>query len=190
MRILEIILVVYALVGAALLLFGPLGKALHKSVQDSRENESRAALLHDKPMAPEWKFWALGALLGLASWIAWPLLLSGAIASLKPELWTDSLPQRPCDLTLGNMAGTGELSCRACGHTEPVTAFLHGSHDNPWNLTGYQCLQCGKLHAIENALQDSNLSPCECGGRLSREDVLTCPRCRSTELDYHVEFIT
>lgn len=187
MRTLGMFFAVYALIGLALLLFGPTGKALRKSVRESRENALHAALLYDKPAVPEWKFWALGGLLGLTLWIAWPLLLPAAMADLKSTSWTDSLSPARRGRTFNGMGGAGNLSCRVCGHEEHVTCFLHGVE---WDATGYQCQQCGKLHALENVCFDSELSLCECGGKLSRDDALTCPRCRSVELDYDLRVMT
>jgi len=88
------------------------------------------------------------------------------------------------------MGGAGEISCRNCFYTENIVSFLHGFGHDPWTKTGYQCQSCGKFHAIENDHKLDTLPSCECGGELSREEPLFCPKCRSTNLEYNMHYIT
>lgn len=93
---------------------------------------------------------------------------------------------RPPGLTFSILGGAGDVSCRDCGHGERITSFLHGLD---WSASGYQRQQCGKLHVIDNARSMPAPAPCDCGGTLSREDVLFCPSCRSTKLVYEMRII-
>lgn len=88
------------------------------------------------------------------------------------------------------MGGRGIVSCEKCGYREEVVSFLHGFGEDPWSNTGFQCQQCGKLHAIERVQKLNEIPPCECGGRLSRDDDVFCPACGSFNVVYDMTMIT
>jgi hypothetical protein len=126
---------------------------------------------------------AFGVLMGLSSWIAWPIILPGAMASVGSRLPKPRLPGRYFSM----MGGAGTLTCGACKHAEEVVSFLHGAS---WSRSGFQCQQCARFHTIDNYGQPEAIPRCECGGKLSRNEVLVCPKCHSKDLDYEMSFIT
>ena len=87
------------------------------------------------------------------------------------------------------MGGAGDIICRNCFYKERIISFLHGFGKDRWTNSGYQCQSCGKFHSIENARKLDHLPSCECGGKLSRDEVLFCPKCRSTNLEYEMQYI-
>lgn len=94
------------------------------------------------------------------------------------------------------MGGVGTINCVECGHIVKVLSFTHGfTHD--WkqeaNTTGYQCLACGKFARVSKVNGDVEIPgemSCKCGGKLSRDHVLFCPKCKSKKLSYEMEYIT
>ncbi len=93
-------------------------------------------------------------------------------------------------LFYSGLGGRGLLVCKNCGLKCDMLGFLHG-HDNiVWQISGYQCQACGKLHKIENDSDYKLLNACECGGMLSRDKPIFCPRCKSDKVKYRMDFIT
>ena len=88
------------------------------------------------------------------------------------------------------MGGAGDIVCEECFYQEHIVSFLHGFGPDAWTNTGYQCQSCGKFQSIERAYKLDQIPTCECGGKLSRDEVLFCPKCRSTKLDYLMKYIT
>jgi superfamily II DNA helicase RecQ len=85
-----------------------------------------------------------------------------------------------------SMGGFGKISCCECSFAEKNTSFLHGSEGSGTSSTGYQCLSCGEFAALApgDSLQ------CQCGGSLSRDHLLFCPKCKSHKLIYRMLFMT
>jgi len=91
------------------------------------------------------------------------------------------------------MGGHGEIRCSICGFSEEITSFTHGFGPNSYCRTGYQCQSCGEFHMIENLACvdfDSELIKCNCGGTLSRDNVIFCPKCKQKKMEYRMIYIT
>lgn len=88
------------------------------------------------------------------------------------------------------MGGAGHIACNNCGYHQSLVSFIHSFPMESWNEAGFQCQECVKFHKIENYLQCKNSIKCDCGGILSRDEVLFCPECRSNNLKYLMEYIT
>ena len=91
-----------------------------------------------------------------------------------------------------HMGGVGTIHCKECAFSiESVISFIHGK--TPEGVasccTGYQCLDCGEIKGIGNP-SVCGVPPCECGGGLSRDHLLFCPQCKSTDLSYKMKYIT
>jgi hypothetical protein len=97
-------------------------------------------------------------------------------------------------LKFSRMGGVGAISCQDCGFRQPIISFIHGFTSGPEASAdeGRQCLQCGEITTVhlEGNPPVNDIPRCECGGELSREHVLFCPKCRSTKLDYGMTEIT
>lgn len=92
------------------------------------------------------------------------------------------------------MGGAGVISCQDCGFRQEITSFTHGFTSGPEASAdeGRQCLQCGKFTTV-HLKGNPSMTPvprCDCGGELSRDHFLFCPRCRSRKLHYRPSFIT
>ena len=86
-------------------------------------------------------------------------------------------------LRFDRIRGFGALSCADCGHSQEITAFVHG---RDWANPGYQCQACGVFGSDRKAMA----SPCRCGGLLARNRVLFCPSCRSKRVSYCMHYMT
>jgi hypothetical protein len=103
---------------------------------------------------------------------------------INGESWDDG------KLRFQNMGGKGNLNCQNCFHTEEVVSFLHGFGADPWTNNGYQCQNCGKFYAIEYDRKLAKLPSCDCGGELSRDKPIFCPKCISFKVNYHCTLMT
>lgn len=89
------------------------------------------------------------------------------------------------------IGGAGTINCKNCSFNQDIISFIHGfSGDEPTSNSGFQCQQCGKFHAIEQDMENSQSKLCTCGGNLSRNEPLFCPVCKSTDLEYDMQYIT
>lgn len=91
---------------------------------------------------------------------------------------------------LGGISGFNILSCFDCKHEERFTGSLHlrGGY-----TTGYQCGNCKQLTSHFTAFGKEDKPQdliCNCGGTLKRETELTCPACKSKNVNYGLLYIT
>jgi hypothetical protein len=180
------------------------GVALALSPVGWAEIEKQVAVVRGNPIAnaitgreapPEWKVMAFRVLLVLAVVLLWPILLVSWLQDRSRErkeqrAWEARVTQ---GLEYDRMGGVGEIWCQDCGFRQEITSFTHGYSDGGERCctTGYQCLECGKFHAVDQEGSAPSAVPrCGCGGELSREHFLFCPECRSTKLRYGMSYIT
>ena len=86
------------------------------------------------------------------------------------------------------IGGAGSITCQDCGYTQKVISALH-DHTSNKGIYGFQCQSCGKITALEY-LYNKNKETCKCGGKLSRDEDIFCPSCRSNTLIYKMHYIT
>ena len=103
--------------------------------------------------------------------------------------------ERDYNLCLSHLGGAGRIICSDCGHTDNVISFIHGFDENGNcndGLTGYQCQSCGEFHILSDTDMAEKERPftCSCGGELSRDKSIFCPKCRSYNMDYLMNCIT
>ena len=89
-----------------------------------------------------------------------------------------------------DLAGVGVIHCKGCSYQQDIISFKHGFCADQWNITGFQCQGCGKFHEKERSRDKLYSKRCECGGWLSRDEVIFCPRCKGRELRYELGYIT
>lgn len=132
------------------------------------------------PAEPVWKTALYQCLIGLL-WLAiWPLMV--------PVFYWDRRIRKHESVT-GEMFewlyGAGRLVCHQCEAEESVTALRHGLRSGHRNTeTGFQCQSCWQFTTIENAKGWNDNYKCKCGGALSRDAIIRCPSCWSTEVNY------
>ncbi|MDR0834657.1 MAG: hypothetical protein LBN93_10840 [Candidatus Symbiothrix sp.] len=101
--------------------------------------------------------------------------------------------KRDNSLYYSRMGGAGKITCKECGYSKDTVSFVHGSYDA---VIGYQCQSCGKFHEIESHSKEYHkiniVHPlvCECGGKLSCDNPLFCPQCKSKNLAYKCNYRT
>lgn len=182
----------YLLMGVVLLIRGPLNEALKDAVTTSVGTPFARAMT-SRPVLPNYKIVILRVVLSLGILLLWPILLPGVLRENRRRL--DHLKKhfgRP-GLRFVRMGGEGTVSCRTCGYAENVVCSVHGvslPDGNDWWATGYQCQSCGKFATVDNRIKDVATIECDCGGILSRDAALFCPKCKGHELDYRMLFIT
>lgn len=126
--------------------------------------------------------------------------------SLNTEGVLPHLKLKPGDLYLsfGKITGAGILSCRDCGYSVEIVAFLHDFSDA---TIGRQCPQCGSFCTEDNHSEeyhsfgpstDDVVCP-KCGYiiRNKEESIfkgnsnpLFCPKCYGINLLYHIRIVT
>ena len=91
------------------------------------------------------------------------------------------------------MGGAGTIICNDCDYNEKIVSFIHGDYDAD---VGYQCQSCGKFHTLESHSEQYHMinivDPlvCSCGGELSCEKSVFCPKCKSNRMSYEMDYIT
>ena len=188
----EIGLLIYGVAGLLLGTVGPVGRSIQREVETARGTAFTNEIMGRKAPS-ETKLFLFKITLTLGFSLLWPFLLRSALKSdnehehiLDPEESTNQ------GLMFQHMGGHGTISCNDCDFQQPQTSFIHGISSS---RSGFQCQSCGKLTSntrTQNDTQESNRATmvCECGGELSRDHVLFCPDCKSTNLSYSMEYIT
>jgi hypothetical protein len=145
---------------------------------------------------PDWRVIVFGVTLTLGAVLLWPILLSRIVNRWTAERrsqreWEKRVAQ---GLEFSLMGGAGVISCQDCGFRQEITSFTHGATSGPDACCdeGFQCLSCGKFVSVhrEGNPPDDPVPRCECGGELSRDHFLFCPKCRSRKLRYAMAYIT
>jgi DNA-directed RNA polymerase subunit M/transcription elongation factor TFIIS len=102
------------------------------------------------------------------------------------------------------MKGSGRVSCTNCGFNQRLTVSMRNDKNaNILNVQGSQCQNCGRFKEVSsaqsafstvknvsNATLTMETEGCECGGTLSRDRVVCCPRCKSENMSYECLLLT
>ena len=140
-------------------------------------------------------------LLLLALW-CWPILLWHDISEEEADKKSERVrKQRATDIALREVGlflplmSAGNGACENCGWEGVITGCLHGASgpDSFWTAEGAQCQDCGTFSSIR---EGSGVDPaanqflCQCGGDITRYNILFCPLCRSTAIEYQMSMVT
>jgi hypothetical protein len=143
---------------------------------------------------PRWKWILYFVLVGVTSVLAWPTYFvrvgRGPIPTTTLSL---AKIEREPGLYFMYMGGAGTLTCRACAYQQKLTSFIHGHTEGPdrWCKAAYQCRICHKFTYVESrGYVKEDVPNCDCGGELTRDDVLVCPSCGDKAVSYRMEWIT
>ena len=189
------IVVGYLLIGCLVVLVGPGRREIAKHVAQARGTSVTRALL-EQPEVPEWKLVVFRVLLTIVVVLLWPLFLWSALQEKrKSDAWEREYEARLAQgLEFSRMGGAGVISCQDCGFRQEITSFMHGATSGPDACCdeGLQCLSCGKFVSVhrEGNPPVTPVPRCECGGELSRDHFLFCPKCRSKNLKYGMSVIS
>lgn len=183
-----------------LVLAGPGRVEVQRQTGRLRPSRSSLQALLGQQAMPKWAVVAFGVTLTLALVLLWPVFLASWFQERRRgghgrELWENYLNQPiPRGLTFARMGGAGTIFCKDCGYEEEITSFTHGytAEGKRCGTFGHQCQSCGKFSDVDDhgVPLSATALRCECGGQLEREEVLFCPKCRSTNLGYNMEYIT
>lgn len=132
------------------------------------------------------------AIIHVAVVAAWPVFC--VIAMFDARRMHQSIEQESANKEQGLyfhlIGGTGGIRCNACGHEEGITSFLHWlGPEAKDTVTGFQCQACGRFDEVRNASLTTK-ERCRCGGGLSRDKVIFCPKCKSRDLRFLPGIIT
>lgn len=188
------VITAYGVIGLVFVAIGPGRQAIVREVIAVRGSDIANAFTGREP-PPKAKLLAFELTLSAVAALLWPalaimLLQQRATELSKQRQWEERVRS---GIEFSMMGGAGSVRCRDCSYEQEIVSFTHGYSDTgPTSQTGVQCLQCGKLTTIaEGGDNDTDVgTPCECGGTLSRDHVLFCPKCRSKNLLYEMSYIT
>ena len=190
-NIVIIVLALYLLVGLALVTIGPFGQSLRQEVEHMRGKSFRAAIQADQgepiPSLPMAKIVAFVIIMSVVCIALWPVLVVSEIKG--KSVIGETLKGWDGDLTFtfSDIGGAGRIVCGDCGYSVKIVSFLHGAGNC---TTGYQCQSCGRFVQVNDSLLDTVENGCQCGGTLSRQKKLFCPKCRTKNVRYLMEYIT
>jgi hypothetical protein len=87
--------------------------------------------------------------------------------------------------------GVGNLRCSDCLNEENISIATHSRDSNGDFLGnfGFQCQSCGLFEVITNPDFEKTYS-CGCGGILSRDEKVFCPKCHSFRVEYRSRYLT
>ena len=92
------------------------------------------------------------------------------------------------------MGGAGVIECQSCHFREELISHIHGvdQHGDLFGRSGCQCTSCGKFTTLINTpiVFESTELTCECGGTLSDQKPVFCPKCKWYEMKYVMSYIT
>ncbi len=184
----------YLCAGVATFFLGPGRRYVSERVQTARGHPVANAITGREPVS-ERRLTAFGLTLSLVLILIWPIFLISKFQDRKRERrelanWEERV-RSGIEFTM--MGGAGSVQCQDCSYEEEIVSFTHGYSDTgPTSETGVQCLACGKFTTISEGgdNDDDGTAPCECGGTLSRDHELFCPKCRSKNLKYRMSYIT
>ena len=189
----EILIVLYLIVGILLATIGPAGADIRKEMERTRGTPLLNAY-HEREAPSELKLFIFRALITAGFVLMWPVFIGGIVKAKRQkreesQALEDKISQ---GLWFHYLGGYGAISCHDCSHGESITSFTHGRDSS---TAGFQCQGCSKfasIHSSGHEMEDEYKSRfiCECGGKLEREKVLFCPKCKSKNLSYEMEFIT
>lgn len=180
------IIIIYLSLGTILVIFGPLSKDLAKEIKMTQPCNTKSFKIRKT---------LLNLIIFLMGILFYPLFYFSyffqngkKIKNFKPKVFEEG------KLYFDKIAGKGNIACKDCDHTEIMTGFMHGldaKSNKRTGQNGYQCQDCGKLHAIFSFEKEKPIiKNCDCGGTLQRELPLFCPKCKSTNVMYHLKYIT
>lgn len=90
-------------------------------------------------------------------------------------------------LTYNDMLGVGgHIFCNHCSYLIYINICILGFkpiHKRKEIKTSYHCPNCGEFKNMKWHL-NMEIPRCHCGGKLNKEHVLFCPKCRSKDISY------
>lgn len=185
----------YVIAGVAVVALNPVRAAISKAVSEVRCSPLANAFTARVPV-PATKLLAFRLLLCTVSVSIWPVALWSSLheRALQRNAAAASKRKAAEGLTFSDMGGGGTIHCRQCGYYESIISFTHGETEEGEECftAGLQCLSCGKFVTISSKTGSANQGRrrCDCDGQLSNEHVFFCPKCRSKQLTYDLEYIT
>jgi len=202
----KIALIIYLIIGIISNLLGPLAKVVKETVLDVKD-PSRSNVNYEPPTISKRKVISLEITLRFLvlcfSPIGYAVLLKDHYNDLKKEhdykIQEEMANKKKLKDIIDNKSflffkdthGGGLISCPGCGFTQEIIGFTHGFDDPCPFSEGNQCQSCGKFQEID-FLGDKRGSPekCSCGGKLSREEPIFCPKCKARDVSYQLTYMT
>jgi hypothetical protein len=200
--IISIIISAYLCIGIALVFFGPLANCI-KDEKQLIENRHLIDIDTQKPVS-SWEKISFLVALSIGVILFWSVFFLDdwrlKIQEANNEEGSNDSNKMPylaifdetCCLDprlyFFKMGGVGVIECQSCYFMEKVISFTHGAE----NHSGCQCMSCGKFKNLTNAplnIESMELT-CECGGILSDQKPVFCPRCKQYKMKYVMSYIT
>jgi hypothetical protein len=185
----KIIFIIYVSFGILSNIIGPLANEINDMIKQIKRANStltlqKKLLLKKKAIFGEI---TLRVFTILFYPILYPILLQHLIITKKAKQM-DPIRLSDNRIYFWKLGGSGIFYCHDCNFEKVIVAFLHGAKG--WNLTGYQCPECGKFHEIKCDSNNLAERKCDCGGTLRKDKPIFCPNCRSFHVGYDVQIMT
>lgn len=186
---------IYLVVGICFAVIGPIARSISEQVKNLRGSDLANAIT-GREKVPESKLVAFRVVLSAVTAFLWPIFLysvlrENAETAKEQRDWERRVAS---GLEFSRLGGAGAIHCRTCGFEQDVTSFTHGYTEDGERCCdqGCQCLSCGKIVSVHGVGEPARFAVvgCECGGELSRDHLLFCPKCRSKDLRYDMHYIT
>lgn len=201
-----IAVVIYLIIGVTLNIIGPVAKFVNEAILDLKD-PSRKYIFYEEHIVSKGKILAFEIIVRSLLTCFFPSAYIVALIDYKNELKKKREDKAQCEIKKSqkikdiidnkcfvyfkNVRGGGVIRCHGCGYTQEIIGFTHG-FDDPCPFTeGNQCQSCGKFHEVD-FIGNKRVSPdkCSCGGNLSREEPIFCPRCKARDVSYHLTYVT
>jgi hypothetical protein len=201
-----IALCIYLFIGIALNFIGPVAKIIRKEILDLKD-PSRVYIFYDKHIVSKRKILAFEVVIRLLIILFFPIAYLVALIDYYSELKKKKAynTQKKIEKTqklqeiidnkgflyFKDTFGGGIIQCHGCGYKEEINCSTHGFGEPAEFYDGYQCQLCGKYHTITTYGNEiTNLEKCECGGVLSRENPIFCPKCKVHDVSWQWTYMT
>jgi hypothetical protein len=190
----EIAAVAYLFIGALLGTIGPAGRDIAREIESLRGIPLTNTVTGRDPPS-ELKIFFFRMVITTGFILLWPVFIPGVLRErARIRARKKNFEEKSQGLWLEyNTGGHGTVTCNDCHFSKELTSFIHG---RDWCNSGFQCQSCGKLTSIRAGgpgrprNEYERRLVCACGGDLARDRVVFCPRCKSKNMSYDMEYIT
>lgn len=185
-------IIIYLVIGVILNIVGPLAKVIRREVEMLDFSSTSHINGKEKPI-PKWKAILFEVTLRCLNLFFYPFLFLLWVIDFYREKKSLKGESEEIINSLGRYSGGVDIKCNDCGWENTVISSIHGFDPNSkkeWYEFGYQCQECGKFIGIKNRTLNEDTDKCECGGYLSSDKPLFCPKCKSINITAKTVFLT
>lgn len=196
-------LIIYVGVGFALRVIGPMATELNKTFMNNAWKKLFNKDFYSLAQKPKLiRVLILEIFLSSIVILFWPIFLILYLSNnmVKKKIKDEPIPDVPQEdikfffldgMKSPGAIGVGNLKCLNCLFEEKISIATH-SRDTRGDFLGrfgFQCQSCGAFEVITNPDFEKSYF-CGCGGILSRDEKVFCPKCHSFQVEYQSRYLT